>query len=119
MFIQSLITIILILCFYYIIKNIIISTHELYTTENKIKYILHKSDKDYITKYGIPLEYIPKSENGVFYTNTNWSSKNNNYLLYKSKYYIVEPGYYYLVNKEITYFINKVNIIFVNLKEKK
>ena len=39
-------------------------------------------------------------EYNVFYTEQNWSIKNNNYIFFNDRYYIIEPGYYYYVKKE-------------------
>ena len=39
-------------------------------------------------------------EINLFYTNTKWSIKNNNYIFFNERYYIIEPGYYYYLNKQ-------------------
>ncbi len=104
--------VVILIVFYYIVKWVVLSKHELYTSTTKIKYILHDSDKEYIKKYSKQLDHLPP-ERGVFYTDTKWKSTNNNYCLFNGKYYIIEPGYYYLNIPEAVYNIDKIKILFL------
>ena len=88
---------------YFIIKNILISTHKLYIDNLKIKYIAHDSDLDYLKKYSkeVDLYDLKEETNCIFYTTKKWSTKNNNFIKFKERYYIIEPGYYYYINKNV------------------
>ena len=93
---------------YFLLKNILISTHKLYLHSSKIKYTLHDTDSDFLKKYSniIDIFDIKNITNIVIYTNIKWSTKNNNYLKFKERYYIIEPGYYYYIIPEIELFLN-------------
>ena len=56
------------------------------------------TDKSHFTK-SIYLNDLKKLSGLAFYTNLNWSTKNNNYIYDKKleRYYIIEPGYYYYI----------------------
>ena len=63
-----------------------------------------------------PLKLSELKESDFFFTTKKWSTKNNNYILFKDNYYIIEPGFYYynfncklFINNDIN--INKIKII--------
>ncbi len=92
MFKLSIILIILIIISYSIYN------YHITITPGIIKYPLGTLDKWYLKLHSTN-ETINNLENQkiLFYTNTRWSTKNNNYihLIDTDKYYIIEPGYYY------------------------
>jgi hypothetical protein len=114
MFKHILITIILIIITYYIIKYTLVATHTLYTDKLKIKYPLHNRDLEYMLKYSTPKDIFDYKENEIFYTTKLWSTKNNNYLQFNERYYIIEPGYYYYIQPGVKLFLNnncKINCL--------
>lgn len=111
----------MIVVFYFIIKRmLIIFFHKLNLSQLIIKYPLTESDKSLLDIYSTSFE---KFKNGiVFYTDTLWSSKNNNYIfdIINNKYFIIDKGYYYyldnLLNYKITFVGNNLKV-FNNLKK--
>ena len=97
---------------YFIIKYILILNHKFFIDPGIIKYPLNQNDKDYFKKYSKKIKIFDKKN--CFITKTKWSTKNNNYILFKNNYYIIEPGYYYILNKECELFFNK-NIFVYNV----
>ena len=59
------------------------------------------TDKSHFTEsiYLNDLKNLKSLNEVVFYTNLNWSTKNNNYIYDKKldRYYIIEPNYYYYI----------------------
>ena len=119
MFKQILIILFILIIFYFIIKNILISTHKLYLDSSKIKYTLYDSDKEYLKKYSTDCLLSELEENSIFYTQTKWSTRNNNYLKFKDTFFIIEPGYYYYYLPETEIFINNNCKVFLLKKNKK
>lgn len=114
MFKHILITIIILLITYYIIKYILVATHTVYTDSLTIKYPLHDRDLEHFTKYSKQKDIFDYQEHDLFYTTTKWSTKNNNYLEFNKRYYIIEPGYYYYIQPGVTVFLNnkcKINYL--------
>ena len=91
-------------------KKLFIKFHKLYTDPLLVKYTICNSDQRFLDKYSKESKiYLIKSLNPgsfVFYINKKWSTKNNNYMLFKDRYYIIEPGYYYITNKNTKLFLN-------------
>jgi hypothetical protein len=114
MFNFILLTIILLILSYFIVKFIMLSNHEMFTTQNIVKYKLNSTDEEYMKKYGKNVNKIPKMSTGVFCTEKKWSP--NNYLLFNKKYYIIEPGYYYRTGPDIRYNNGQLKIIFLEKK---
>ena len=115
MFIQFLIVFILSILAIYCIHKIIVHKNNKILIDDRIKYIISDSDINLIKQNGKEMNEIPEKD-GIFYTSTKWSTKNNNYLLYNDKYYIIEPGYYYVTKKDVKFFINKLSIVFMENK---
>ena len=103
MFKQILLIFILVIIFYFIIKEIFISTHKLYISEDTVKYTMSNSDYTFLKKYSVNSSLSDITQGSIFYTTKQWSTKNNCYLKFKDKYYIIEPGYYYY-NSDVTLF---------------
>ena len=121
MFKQILITIflfiVILVVFYFLIKNFLVSTHKLYLDESKVKYLLHDSDKEYLKKYSNKISISEIKEHSVFYTTKKWNTSNNNYIKFKERYYIIEPGYYYYILPETEmFFNNKINVFLLKKK---
>ena len=95
MFKQILLIFILIVLFYFIIKEIFISTHKIFISEEIVKYKMSDSDYTFLKKYSVEQCLSDIEPESIFYTTKQWSTKNNCYLKHKDKYYIIEPGYYY------------------------
>jgi hypothetical protein len=112
MFIQFLIVFILSILAIYCINKFI--KHKI-LIDDRIKYNISDSDINLIKQNGKEMNEIPEKD-GIFYTSTKWSTKNNNYLLYNDKYYIIEPGYYYVTKKNVKFFINNLSIVFMEDK---
>ena len=98
---------------YFVIKYIIISNHKIFIDPGIIKYPLNQNDKDFFKKYSKKVK-LNEVKFNCFITKTKWSTKKNNYILFKDNYYIIEPGYYYVLNKECELFFNK-NIFVYNV----
>ena len=109
---QIIICLFLIIAVFLVTKFILIYKPKIFISDSKIKYILNNSDLRHLNRYGKELNDFDFKTNGVFYTKTKWSSKNNNYCKFKGRYYIIEPGYYYVVNDEVEYFVEKATVIF-------
>ncbi len=108
LFKQILIVVFILILTSFIIKyiNVIhISNHKIFLDANIVKYPLSKNDKDYFKKYSKKGKLFDNQV--LFYTKSKWSTKNNNYILFKGDYYIIEPGYYYYINEETKTFYNK------------
>ena len=119
MFKQILIITIIIIISYFIFKVIFIANHKLYLSKDIIKYTMSDHDKDFLKFNSSETKLIDlNSEYNIFYTETPWSTKNNNYSLFNERYYIIEPGYYYYLNKDQITINNKDSIIKL-LKSKK
>ena len=109
--IYIIILIVILLILYYTKSSF---TTKPFIDKNKVKYILNNSDKNYFKRYGKELVNQTKlPKNGIFYTTTPWSTKNNNYFKYKENYYIIEPGYYYNIIPEMEFYINSINVVFI------
>jgi hypothetical protein len=104
---------VVLIVFYYVVKWLMLSKHEIFTEANRIKYVMYDSDKEYIKKFSKQMTDLPPTTPGVFYTETKWKSNNNNYCFFKGKYYIIEPGYYYVYTPEAVYHIDKIKILFL------
>ena len=108
-FIIIIIIIIIKIINYYLIKN-----HKLYITDSIVKYNLDKKDELYMKKYTTKVNINEIKENCIFYTTEKWSTKNNNYILFKDRYYIIEPGYYYYIHKDTKLFFNNISVYKLN-----
>ena len=51
----------------------------------------------------------------IFFTPKRWSTKNNNYILFKDNYYIIEPGYYYYINNCKMIVNNDINVNLIKM----
>ena len=111
--------IIILVLFYYLIKNILVSTHKLYLESSKIKYILHDSDYEYLKKYSKSVNISECNEYSVFYTTKKWNTSNNNYLQFNGRFFIIEPGYYYYILPGTELFLNNKINVFLLKKNKK
>jgi hypothetical protein len=89
----------------FIVKYLFVSNHKIFVKNDIVKYPLSQTDKDYFKKYSKKGKLFDKQV--LFYTKSKWSTKNNNYILFKDNYYIIEPGYYYYINDETQTFYNK------------
>ena len=105
LFKQTLIIVIVLILTYSIIKFILISNHKIFIENSVVKYPLTQTDKDYFKRYSIKGKLFDNHK--IFYTKCKWSTKNNNYILFKDDYYIIEPGYYYYINENCKTFYNK------------
>ena len=114
MFIQVIIFIIFAIIAYIIIKKYF---RKIYISTDVIKYKMNDSDKDLWTKYSnlTKINKIPSQV--LFYTNSKWNSRNNNYILSNNRYYIIEPGYYYYLSGEYTITSNDIDIFSFNFEK--
>lgn len=90
-------------------KKIYTRYHKLYLTDDIVKYKMNTNDLNYLKLYSINSKLNETVPGDIFYTDTKWSIKNNNYFYNGDKYYIIEPGYYYRINSKLT--INNPNLI--------
>ena len=111
MFKLILIILLIILIVFFLIQNILISFHKIYVFPETIKYATSHSDKRYLDRYSTKGKLSELSPGNLFFTEKKWSTKNNNYILFKERYYIIEPGYYYYLHGDLT--INNDNDIFI------
>jgi hypothetical protein len=100
MFKQLLLIIIIFILSYSIIKYILfVYFHKIYLSKNIIKYPINDSDKKFLNLYSNDtiLENLNKDNINLFYTDSYWSMRNNNYILNikTNRYYIIDSGYYY------------------------
>lgn len=100
MFKQIFILLIITLLSYFIIKYILITFHKIYLSDEIIKYSMSDQDKKFLNMYSINSILKLNNLTNLFYTDTKWSLKNNNYIFFNERYYIIEPGYYYYLNKQ-------------------
>ena len=101
-YLHILIILISIIVIYFIIDFVyFMFFYKLHLSTKIVKYKMSDSDKKFMKLKSIKSELDNLDPNGinVFYTESNWSIKNNNYILFNGKYYIIEPGYYYYVKK--------------------
>jgi hypothetical protein len=87
---------------------------------------MNDSDKRFLKLYSNETsltDLFPENFN-LFYTETTWSTKNNNYIhdTINDKYYIIDSGYYYylpnLKDFKITINNDKLKILLFDLKNK-
>jgi hypothetical protein len=102
MFKHLLIILLIILIIYFIIKKFILLFHKLILSKFIIKYDLIDSDKQFLDLYSNEFNInILESlkDRMLFYTDTTWNTKNNNYIYDKinDKFYIIDSGYYYYI----------------------
>jgi len=102
--------IILFIC-YLIIK--IFLFNKLNLAKNIIKSPLNKYDLLFLKGHSVECSIesiIPNNNKLLFYTDTSWSTKNDNHLLdlSENKYYIIDKGYFYYLDnpKDYEVFIN-------------
>ena len=101
MFKHVFIILIITLASYFIIKYILLTFHKIYLSDEIIKYSMSDQDKKFLNMYSTNSNLkLNNLEINLFYTNTKWSIKNNNYIFFNERYYIIEPGYYYYLNKQ-------------------
>jgi hypothetical protein len=107
MFKQILIIILIILLSYFVVKFIFTAYHRLYLSNEIVKYKMTEHDKNFLKMYSSDIK-IGDIDNdfNLFFTDTSWSMKNNNYILFNNRYYIIEPGYYYYIKKDYQLFLN-------------
>jgi len=126
MFIQILIITILVLLIVCFVKILFTIFYKLYLSEFIIKYPMNDSDKRFLNLYSNETslsDLFPENFN-LFYTDTTWSTKNNNYIhdTINDKYYIIDYGYYYylpnLKDFKITINNDKLKILLFDLKNK-
>jgi len=84
MFKQILIITIIIIISYFIFKIIFIANHKLYLSKDTIKYTMTDRDKEFLKINSAESKLIDlnSTEYNIFYTETPWSTKNNNYSLF-------------------------------------
>ena len=100
-----LISIILLILLFY---HLNLQSHKIYTHPDKIKYIFHGNDRNFLYKYSKQSEL---KNNCIFYITKPWNKLD--YVKFKETYYIIEPGYYYYTNPEAEFFLSNtiVNLI--------
>jgi len=113
MFKQVFIILIILIIVYFVTKILLISSHKLYISPLKVKYVLNDSDSDYLKRYSTETDIFDLQPEDIFYTTKKWSTKNNNYFLFNGDYYIIEPGYYYFITDQVKLFLNNNCKIFV------
>ena len=93
---------IVIIISYFIIKNFINNFHKLYLKKDVVKYPLVEYDINFLKNKSnsVNIDSLLKLKSFLFYTEQQWSSKNNNYIHDKllDRYYIIDKGYYYYIN---------------------
>jgi len=123
MFKQIIIILLLSIISYFVIKYILIIFHKLYLSEFIIKYKLTDSDKKYLKMHSNTTTIgTLEGENLIFFTEKNWSVKNNNYIydIKNDKYYIIDSGYYYYLQnlKDYKLTINNENLKIILFENK-
>ena len=124
MFKQIIIILLLSIISYFVIKYILIIFHKLYLSEFIIKYKLTDSDKKYLKMHSntTTIGNLLEGENLIFFTEKNWSVKNNNYIydIKNDKYYIIDSGYYYYLQnlKDYKLTINNENLKIILFENK-
>ena len=122
-------SLVIIICYFLIKKLIVVFFCKLNLSKLIIKYPLNDSDKSLLVMYSsdykladlVLPEFAKKTV--VFYTNDTWSTLNNNYIydIINNKYFIIDKGYYYylndLSNYKITTSPNKIIKLFDNDKK--
>jgi len=108
MFKQILITIVLLVLIFFIVKKLFLFYYKLVLSKGIIKYTLNDTIKNFIDMYSHEfdisflniLSSCGLEKNILFYTDTPWSTKNNNYIysLKESKYYIIDKNHYYYLD---------------------
>ena len=104
MFKQILISLIILILIYFIIKKILLIFYKLIISKCIIKYHLNDTIKNFLDSYShefdISFLLNNSNKNIIFYTDTPWSTKNNNYIYNKKedKYYIIDKNYYYYLD---------------------
>jgi hypothetical protein len=88
-----------------------------------IKYKLTDSDKKYLKMHSNTTTIgTLEGENLIFFTEKNWSVKNNNYIydIKNDKYYIIDSGYYYYLQnlKDYKLTINNENLKIILFENK-
>jgi hypothetical protein len=122
MFKQILITIVIlvtvIIISFFIIKRIHLFVYKLILTKGVLKYNISGTIKQFLDNYSNEfnisyLNLLKSEKNVLFYTDTVWTTKNNNYIhsLKEDKYYIIDKGYYYYIDSMDNFkiFINNIN----------
>jgi hypothetical protein len=96
--------IIILVISFFIIKKVLVHFYKLIITKCIIKYNLNDTIKHFLDSYSHEFDIsflLNNSEkNIIFYTDTPWSTKNNNYIYSKKedKYYIIDKNYYYYLD---------------------
>jgi hypothetical protein len=111
-----LILVIILTISYFIIRRFLIN--KLDVTKNIIKYPLNRLDKIFLNNYSsecnISELVLLNNKKLIFYTDTPWSTKDNNYIedLSDNKYYIIDKDYYYYLDslKDYKLFIESNNV---------
>jgi hypothetical protein len=105
MFKQILIIIIILLLTFFIVKKVLLIFYKLVLTKSIIKYNLNDTIKQFLDNYSHEfdisfLKLLKTEKNILFYVDTPWSTKTNNYIysLKDSKYYIIDKNYYYYLD---------------------
>ena len=124
MFKHVLITTIVIIVVYFIIKKLNIVFHKIYISKNISKYHLTENDKCLLDMYST--NYTPdsfKNNTFIFYTHVPWNALTNNNYIYSKKndnYSIIDNLFYYYIDDIENYdiVINSKNIkVFTNFKK--
>ena len=107
MFKQILVILIILILIFFIIKKILLIFYKLIISKCIIKYHLNDNIKNFLDSYSheFNITFLKLLNNGsekniLFYTDTPWSTKNNNYIYNKKedKYYIIDKNYYYYLD---------------------
>jgi hypothetical protein len=119
------IIILIIVLSYYIISFLSSYFYKLTISESILKYSLTENDIKFFKKYS-KKENLKNVKKGIFYTQKQWNTKNNNYIYdsLKDRYYLIDKGYYYYISNTTRYkivikndiVINLINLIDFNLK---
>ena len=123
MFKHVLISLIIIVIIYFIVKGLNVFFHKIIVSKNISKYHMSENDMSLINTYS---ELFKNNTNQfIFYTTVPWNGITNNNYIYSKKndtYYIIDTGFYYYIdnsdNYEIVFNSKKNNIkVFSNFKK--
>jgi hypothetical protein len=117
MFKQILLIIIILLLTFFIVKQVLLYYYKLVISKSIIKYNLSDNIKNFFDSYSheFDISFLKLLSSGtgieknvLFYTETPWSTKNNNYIysIKESKYYIIDKNYYYYLDSIDNFEIN-------------
>jgi hypothetical protein len=121
MFKQILLIVIVLFLIFFIVKKFLIHYYKLILSKCIVKYNLNDTIKQFFDTYSheFDISFLKLLSSGIdknilFYTDTLWSTKNNNYIysLKDSTYYIIDKNHYYYLDSMDNFqiFINSSNV---------